>query len=461
MLFNQFNLKTLYPKLTKYFNSVYENNYWTLRYIKHEIIHSFNIYVLISFVFFIAMQLVFLPIYSVAFFCMLLVNVYKVYNYLYNPQQTEVVCGDNFRHFRSVWLEFTYNITFRRACVNSFTIVYKTLKLYKNYSSNKSITPGRAAIFVKMLLYFIMFVLWSLVLGVPFMIICRSFQYSRAFRSWRYSPLRPNKPHLLRVRIINNYQVRELNPGIFYRIYKANNTIWNFNPNYFSKNSNLLGEKLLKDGHIWYLYTLILHKMDVTYVRLPGSPTPHLTGFISGLLHKNMPYCCGTNLTSNSQYDSMVKYSDTPARKNPQIQTNLELWNSDRTETSPDHTSSGFQVVIKELHLSQWAFVFGTVFNSDGVSSLNLQPIFNHLVAEGFEFDSEVYDILLEANNYSNNLCQFMAKHQFTELELVAAKNSTMSELCPQIHDSVSTFTFNSKANKPLIILSDVDDSFI
>jgi hypothetical protein len=105
--------------------------------------------------------------------------------------------------------------------------------------------------------------------------------------------------------------------------------------------------------------------------------------------------------------------------------------------------------------------VFSTIFNSDGISSLNLQPIFNYLVAEGFEFESEVHEIFLEADGYANTLRQFMSKHQFTELELAAAKDSTMSTLCPQIHDNVDWFTFNSKASKPLIIPGGIDDPFI
>ena len=461
MLFSRLNLKTLYPKLIKHINTTYEDNYWTLQYIKYQIVASFDVCVLVSFIFFLSIQLFFLPVYSVIFFCMLLVNVYKVHNYIYNSRQTEVRCGDRFWHFRNAWLEFIYNITFRRACVNSFTIIYKTLKLCKNNKLSKSTEPVGVAIFVKILLYFITFTLWSFVLGVPFMIVCRSFQYSKAFRSWRYSPLRPNKPHLLRGLIINNYQVRELDPGIFYRIYKTNNSIWNFNPNYSIKNSNLLVEKLLKDGQIQYLYSLVLDRMYVNYIKLPDSSIPHLTGFIEGLWHNNVPYCCGTNLTSNPYYSSMIKYYGTSARKNPQNQTNLELWYSDGMEISLDHTSSGFQIIVKELYLSQWAFTFGTVFNSDGATSSNLQSVLHQLVAEGFEFDPKAYDIFVKADSYTNNLQQFITKHHLTELELMVAKNSTMSALCPRLDDNVGEFTFNQKTNKPLILLGDINDSFI
>tara|TARA_B110000503_G_scaffold139945_1_gene229535 strand:- start:1315 stop:1518 length:204 start_codon:yes stop_codon:yes gene_type:complete len=67
----------------------------------------------------------------------------------------------------------------------------------------------------------------------------------------------------------------------------------------------------------------------------------------------------------------------------------------------------------------------------------------------------------MKADNYTNNLRQFMTKHHFTELELMVAKNSTMSVLCPLVDDNVDEFTFNSKANKPLITLDDINDPFI
>ena len=89
------------------------------------------------------------------------------------------------------------------------------------------------------------------------------------------------------------------------------------------------------------------------------------------------------------------------------------------------------------MYLSQWAFTFSTVFNSDGTSNLNLQPLFSYLAIEGFEFNSEMSTILLEAGNYTNDLQQFIVKHQLTELDLAVAKNSTLSILCPQISDEV------------------------
>jgi hypothetical protein len=159
MLFKESNFRTLYLKLSKYLNSVCEKNYGTLWYVKYQIAHSLDLYVLISFIFFVGVQLAVLPIYSALFFCMLINNSYMVYNYAYSPQQVEVVCGDRFRHFRSASLEFIYNITFRRAYVNSFTLVYKTLKFYNNYSPGSSNLPKKTIIAIKIIPHFAMFII--------------------------------------------------------------------------------------------------------------------------------------------------------------------------------------------------------------------------------------------------------------------------------------------------------------
>ena len=227
MLFNNFSFQALNTKLNEYFNSVYRKNYWTLRHIKSEIISSIDVRVLISFIFFVGVQLAVLPIYSALFFCMLINNSYMVYNYAYSPQQVEVVCGDRFRHFRSASLEFIYNITFRRVYVNSFTLVYKTLKFYNNYSPGSSNLPKKTIIVIKIILHFAMFIIWNMILGAPWFIVCRSFQYSKAFRSWRWSTY---QRYTLRGKVINNYQMDELLPGLNYRIYQIDNSVWNFNP---------------------------------------------------------------------------------------------------------------------------------------------------------------------------------------------------------------------------------------
>ena len=233
MLFNKFSFQALNTRLNEYFNSVYRKNYWTLRHIKSEIISSIDVCVLISFIFFVCVQSATLPIYSALFFYMLLNHSYRLYRYIYNHQQTEITSGDDFRHFNYAWLQFIYNITYRRASINSFNVIYKTLKLLKNCSYSKRKTSTRIITSIKTLLYFLLIFMWNLILGVPWFIVYRSFQYSRAFRLWRWSS-RHRAP--LRCRVINNYQLSELDPGIYFRIFKKNHSNWNFNPHYSKKN---------------------------------------------------------------------------------------------------------------------------------------------------------------------------------------------------------------------------------
>lgn len=63
---------------------------------------------------------------------MFMINTVRVYNYTKLPYKTEVASIEQFRCFKNVWVEFIYNITYRRACVNSFGVLYFILKLWKS-----------------------------------------------------------------------------------------------------------------------------------------------------------------------------------------------------------------------------------------------------------------------------------------------------------------------------------------
>ena len=67
---------------------------------------------------------------------MLLVNGYRIYNYKHQLNETGVASIEQFREFEYVWLEFIYNITYRRAHVNSFSMLYRVLKLLKGNTCN-------------------------------------------------------------------------------------------------------------------------------------------------------------------------------------------------------------------------------------------------------------------------------------------------------------------------------------
>ena len=79
----------------------------------------------------------------------------------------------------------------------------------------------------KNFIYALFLLLWNLITGTPWLIVSRSFQYSKAFRFLEGSS--PFDPLLMSGLVINNYQMSELLPGLNYRIYKAKGSVWNFN----------------------------------------------------------------------------------------------------------------------------------------------------------------------------------------------------------------------------------------
>ena len=200
--------------------------YWTLQRWVDLIVRSCNIYVIISFICFINIHLIFLPIYFTLYLLALAVYIYRIYTYVYTPNQRELASLNQFRHFRNVYVEFIYNITFRRACVNSFIIIYKILKFCKGSTLNKPTIPRKLITYTRVLFYCAILLIFNVVFGTSWFIVRRSFQYSKAFWFSQYSLF---DPYIMRVRIINNYQTKELFPGLSYRIYKTDNFIWNFN----------------------------------------------------------------------------------------------------------------------------------------------------------------------------------------------------------------------------------------
>lgn len=92
-------------------------------------------------------------------------------------------------------------------------------------------------------------------------------------------------------------------------------------------------------------------QITIKYVKIETSPAFHLTGYMDGLNYNGMPCHFGTNLTSNIDRNCNIQYFGTPAQKNPQNQTNLEVWHSNFMKINHEHRSSGFQLVVEKLNL--------------------------------------------------------------------------------------------------------------
>lgn len=185
-------------------------------------VRSCNLYVIIAFCCFVHIHLIFLPVYCILYLLTLLVYVYRTYTYVYDTHKKELTSINQFSHFRNVYVEFIYNITFRRACVNSFTIVYKILQFWKGSILTQPTTYKKVITYIQVICYCLLLVLFNIIFGTPWFIIRRSFEYSKAFWYSKYSLF---DPEIVRGRIVNNYQTKELFPGLFYRIYKTNNII--------------------------------------------------------------------------------------------------------------------------------------------------------------------------------------------------------------------------------------------
>ena len=214
-------------------NLIFKNNTHSLKMLKYDLQDpsTYSVAVFSSFLFFIIIQTTLLPLYLLIYSYMLMFYSTNIYNYVYDPNQLEVVPIEHFYWFPNMYLEFVYNITYRRACINAFITLYSMLKFWNTNNLYKSNSLEKIFLFVKLITSLCFRLLCRLITGTSWFVIARSFQYSKAFRGVpKYR--RFHLEMLIRGYIINNYQVRELNPGIFYRIYRVENTCWNFNSIY-------------------------------------------------------------------------------------------------------------------------------------------------------------------------------------------------------------------------------------
>ena len=231
------NSANILNKLIKYLVSVRKQYFPPTWFIMIHVKASCDIIVIVSFVLFIVIQSVLWPIYIVLYWTFLLVHSYRIYNYVYQLGKTEVTPRDQFWQSQGEWPEFIYNITYRRAYINSFGVLYKILKVSKGATGISRNIFTKLLAYLKILLNVLLILLWNLITGTPWLIVSRSFQYSKAY--WYLEGRSPFNCRIMRGKIINNYQMKELLPVINYRIYKTCSSVWNFNPNPASKLSNI------------------------------------------------------------------------------------------------------------------------------------------------------------------------------------------------------------------------------
>ena len=363
-----------------------------------------------------------------------------------------------FRQFQCVWLEFIYNITYRRAHISSFGVLYRILKFSKGNTTNHQSIFNKLISYLKVLLYALSILSWNLITGTPWFIISKSFQYSRAFRGhWGQSPI---KYRVMRSLVINNYQMDELLPIINYRIYKIGNLVWHFNPNPFNKvgstGAHLFATKIREDEVFRDVYNVLKSSARVECVKVPGTNRYHYTVLIGGLWHDIVQYCLATNLTSNPGFKPNLKCWGTPAQKNPQTATHAELVPYENLEFKESYSWTGFQSVANELSLLKITLAYSIVFNSDGTSSLSLSPLYEHLSRKGIVFDLSTKPMFIKAGGYTQDLNRYITLNRLSISDLQTSKYLVLSEICPDLVNHTTSYKFSNKANN-LLILPDTE----
>ena len=318
-------------------------------------------------------------------------------------------------------------------------MVYTVLKFFKNSNTTQSNNGKKLTKYLFLIIFLVFIMLVKSTLGISYRILQKSFSYSLAFGYEKYSLF---DPYIWRGRIVNNYQIHELSPVLFYRIYKTNESLWNFNPNY-SKKINVFTAKIMSDGYMEHLNYEIREQVVTTHAYVNNSHRPHLTSYISGLTKNNKEYLMGNNLTSNINYNTGSLYYGTPAVKNPQNITKMRIWSMDDMELVRDYKVSGFQSVVKKHELLEWCIASDIVFNNDGKNILNFEPIYDNLVQKEFIFNNELEVLIKEAGSYGTGLKFFLTEHQFTEFEFIESWKLVTILLFPEFINSIENFEYS------------------
>ena len=413
--------------------------YWKIKTYRNRLFRFCNIRVISVFIILVITQLTLTPIYLSIYLYALTSHLFAVVSYINTETKLEVKCNDQFKVFNNVFVEFLYNITYRRAYTNSFSMVYTVLKFFKNSNTRQSNNGKKLTRYLFLIIFLVFIMLVKSTLGISYRILQKSFSYSLAFGYEKYSLF---DSYIWRGRIVNNYQIHELSPVLFYRIYKTNESLWNFNPNY-SKKINVLTAKIMSDGYMEHLNYEIREQVVTTHAYVNNSHRPHLTSYISGLNKNNKEYFMGNNLTSNINYNTGSLYYGTPAVKNPQNITKMRIWSMDDMELARDHKVSGFQCVVKKHELLEWCIASDIVFNNDGKNILNFEPIYDNLVQKEFIFNNELEVLIKEAGSYGAGLKFFLTEHQFTEFEFIESWKLVTILLFPEFINSIENFEYS------------------
>ena len=188
----------------------------------------YNPYILALMCIFVPLQLVLRPSYVLIYLYKVVVTLLSVYNYAYSSTTSELRPQTVFPHFSSACFKMAFNIAYCNATVAAFSVVYFLLKQCTLSKQGCCNTVPKFTSYSRLVIRLALRVLWVLVMGVPWQILSRSYSHSLVLsRKWK---TRSFLTLPIRELILNNHQLRDVLPGVFLRIYRTNQSIWNFNP---------------------------------------------------------------------------------------------------------------------------------------------------------------------------------------------------------------------------------------
>tara|TARA_B110000503_G_C7115856_1_gene400318 strand:+ start:972 stop:1586 length:615 start_codon:yes stop_codon:yes gene_type:complete len=194
----------------------------------------------------------------------------------------------------------------------------------------------------------------------------------------------------------------------------------------------------------------------VECVKVPGTNSYHYTVLIDRLWHDTVQYCLAVNLTSSPGFRPNLNCWGTPAQKNPQTATHVELVRYEDLEFKELYNWTGFQSVANELALLKITLAYSIIFNSDGTSSLSLSPLYEHLSRRGIVFDLSTKPMFIKAGEYTQDLNRYITLNRLSVSDLQISKYLVLSEICPDLVNHTTSYKFSNKANN-LLILPDTD----
>lgn len=404
----------------------------------------FNRYVFIFFIFFVLLHITTSPFYIIVYIWHLLINIKRVFEYARNSAILELQAPSIFKRFPNQWRELVYNMTYRRAVVTAFITTYNPLKFAKSSDRKSTSTRSKLTLLLRLVIWLLVRSIWMLLFQLSWQVVSRSYRFAMAFSDvYSYKDF---DVKTIRSRVINNYQSDDLCPGLYLRIYKTNNSIWNFNPHpskylFNERASHLTNNRVFKDclSESYELTSLSVYKNHVTSGYKIGSIRGQnlilVTNNTSGVRQK-WPY-------SELSYESHL-----PKKSFVQSITTPHLIRADLLDNqTPSFGEGDFRAVLVDTKLTSLFLVSNLLTRERVMSNLRIHTQF--IIDSGL-------------NERLNSLKQIYASDPslgkfYTESDELSYYLQILQHFKPEIFTNI----YNFKLHKSLHADDDFYDGFL